>query len=195
MERSYVYSPPAGQPAAPPPPRNVSYFCYWVSQSKEPANTQEQFQQMRNLLAFTVTWQLKFVFSVFHLKWKHIYEDIYIYIYTVYIYLYIYISTYKLSFQHRQTCLLKQQTSFTVYSLLIQEIKLPFSVSICSQQTEVWRFRFSYIYIQKTELYIYILYTYSHIHDHVHVYTVGAKSIFSRCRKVSNFNQQISGSG
>ncbi len=52
-----------------------------------------------------------------------------------------------LPFQHRWTQLLKQQTSFTVYHLPTEENKLPFSVSVCSKQTEVCRFRFLYIYI------------------------------------------------
>jgi hypothetical protein len=38
--------------------------------------------------------------------------------------------------------LLKQQKSMTVYCLLTKENRLPFSVSVCSKQTEVCRFRF-----------------------------------------------------
>jgi hypothetical protein len=42
---------------------------------------------------------------------------------------------------HRWACLLKQQSSITVYRLPTKENKLPFSVSVCSKQTEVGRFR------------------------------------------------------
>jgi hypothetical protein len=43
---------------------------------------------------------------------------------------------------HRWARLLRQQTSITVYRLPTEKNKLPFSVSVGSKQTEVFRFRF-----------------------------------------------------
>jgi hypothetical protein len=43
---------------------------------------------------------------------------------------------------HRWARLLRQQTSITVYRLPTKKNKLPFSVSVGSKQTEVFRFRF-----------------------------------------------------
>jgi hypothetical protein len=40
------------------------------------------------------------------------------------------------------SCLLKQQSSITVYRLPTKEDKFPFSVSVYSKQTEVFRFFF-----------------------------------------------------
>jgi hypothetical protein len=40
--------------------------------------------------------------------------------------------------------LLKQQSSITVYRLPKKENKLPFSVSVCSKQTEVCHFSFPF---------------------------------------------------
>jgi hypothetical protein len=45
-------------------------------------------------------------------------------------------------FRHRCARLLKQQNSITVYCLPTKGNKLPFSVFVCSKQTEVCRFRF-----------------------------------------------------
>jgi hypothetical protein len=77
---------------------------------------------------------------------------------------------------------MKQQSSILVYRLQTKENKLPFSLSVCSKQTEVCRFHFPFaanirklsfsiytyiydavqykycMYIRKTELYIYIQY-------------------------------------
>jgi hypothetical protein len=41
--------------------------------------------------------------------------------------------------------LLKQQSSIIVDHLPTKEKKLPFSVSVCSNQTEVCRFRFPFV--------------------------------------------------
>jgi hypothetical protein len=46
---------------------------------------------------------------------------------------------------HRWACLLRQQSSITVYCLPTKENKRPFSVSVCSKQTKVFFFR-----LQKT---------------------------------------------
>ncbi len=45
---------------------------------------------------------------------------------------------------HRCAHLLRQQSSITVYRLSAKENKLPFSVSVCSKQTPVWRFCFPF---------------------------------------------------
>jgi hypothetical protein len=43
---------------------------------------------------------------------------------------------------HRWACLLKNQLSITVYRLMNKEKKLPFSVSVCRTETEVYLFHF-----------------------------------------------------
>jgi hypothetical protein len=45
---------------------------------------------------------------------------------------------------HRWECFLKQQSSITIYHLPIKENKLPFSISVCSKQTEVCCFHFPF---------------------------------------------------
>jgi hypothetical protein len=45
---------------------------------------------------------------------------------------------------HKWALLLKRQSSITVNRSLTIENKLPFSVSVCSKQTEVCRFRFPF---------------------------------------------------
>jgi hypothetical protein len=40
--------------------------------------------------------------------------------------------------------LLKQQSSLTIYISLTKENNLPFSISVCSEQTEVGHFRFPF---------------------------------------------------
>jgi hypothetical protein len=103
----------------------------------------------------------------------------------------IYISTYKLPFQHRWACLLKQQTSFTVYSLLTQEIKLPFSVSICSKQTEIFHFRFPYIYIYsiyRKRNYRYIVYIYKYVFIYMYICIFVCKWTKQTCPSMYNIS-------